>query len=515
MKTLSLLVFLLLVTSSFSQNILIDATYSANEPSIMLNPEDPSKMVVGANIDLCFTSDDSGLTWTKRDITSTFGVWGDPVIDVDVNGDFYFFHLSNPVNGDWIDRIVCQKSTDNGATWSNGTFAGLNGGKEQDKHWSAIDRSNNNIYITWTQFDNYGSSAAVDSTLILFSKSQDAGASWSAPTRINKRAGNCVDMDSTVEGAVPAIGPNGEIYVAWAGPEGIVFDRSTDGGNTWLTDDILVDPMPTGWDYFVPGIYRSNGLPVTKCDTSGGPNHGTIYINWTDQRNGPDDTEVWLAKSTDGGTTWSSPILVNDDNSGTHQFLTWMDIDQTNGDLFFVFYDRRNSNSTATEVTMAISQDGGNVFANRIISESPFVPNPAIFFGDYTNIVAHNGIVRPVWTRLEDQTLSIWTDVTPVDSILANPTNPIRLQSEVNQYPNPTNSMSYVSFKLHGEEIINLSIHDAFGNKLEQLLNNKSLPYGKHIIPISISDLKLPSGIYYTLLDIGGRSKIQKLVVID
>lgn len=513
---INLVLFALLSSlQGMAQNVLIDATYSANEPSIMFNPNNPSKMVVGANIDLCFTSDDSGNTWTKRDISSTFGVWGDPVIDVDVNGDFYFFHLSNPVNGNWIDRIVCQKSTDNGATWSNGSYTGLNGNLAQDKHWSAIDRSNNNIYLTWTQFDNYGSAAPTDSTQILFSKSVDAGLTWSAPTRINQRAGNCVDMDSTVEGAVPAIGPNGEIYVAWAGPDGIVFDRSLDGGTTWLTNDIIVDPMPTGWDYFVPGIYRSNGLPVTKCDTSGGPNHGTIYINWSDQRNGPDDTEIWLAKSTDGGDTWTAPILVNDDYSGTHQFLTWMDIDQTNGHLYFVFYDRRNSSSTATEVTMAISHDGGNVFANRIISETPFVPNPAIFFGDYNNIVAHNGIVRPVWTRLENQTLSIWTDVTPIDAILSSPVNPIRLESDIHQYPNPANSISYVSFKLHAQEMISLSVRDTQGNKLKQLIDNQPYDYGKHIVPIPISELKLSTGVYYTVLEIGGKTNIQKLVVID
>ena len=66
-----------------------------------------------------------------------------------------------------------------------------------------------------------------------------------------------------------------------------------------------MDEFPGGWDYDIPGINRCNGLPITVCDLSGGSNHGTIYINWTDQRNGTDDTDVWLAKSTDGGDTWT------------------------------------------------------------------------------------------------------------------------------------------------------------------------------------------------------------------
>jgi hypothetical protein len=39
-----------------------------------------------------------------------------------------------------------------------------------------------------------------------------------------------VDEDDAVEGAVP----NGEVYVAWAGPRGIVFNRSLDGDQIWL-----------------------------------------------------------------------------------------------------------------------------------------------------------------------------------------------------------------------------------------------------------------------------------------
>jgi hypothetical protein len=35
------------------------------------------------------------------------------------------------------------------------------------------------------------------------------------------------------------------------------------------------------------------GLPVTKCDLSGGAYNGTIYVNWTDQRNGEDNTDVF------------------------------------------------------------------------------------------------------------------------------------------------------------------------------------------------------------------------------
>lgn len=134
---------------------------------------------------------------------------GDPAIGVDTTGAFYYLHLSNPPNGSWIDRIIIQKSTDAGVHWSNGAYTGLNGSKAQDKHWIAVDPATNALYVTWTQFDHYGTNNPSDSSIILFSKSIDGGLTWSNPKRINKLAGDCVDSDYTAEGAVPAVGPNG------------------------------------------------------------------------------------------------------------------------------------------------------------------------------------------------------------------------------------------------------------------------------------------------------------------
>jgi hypothetical protein len=46
---------------------------------------------------------------------------------------------------------------------------------------------------------------------------------------------------------------------------------------------------------------------------------------------------------------------------------------------------------------------------NIKISESPFRPSAKIFFGDYTNISVHNGVIRPVWTRLDGGAITLHT----------------------------------------------------------------------------------------------------------
>ncbi|KAA3630642.1 MAG: T9SS C-terminal target domain-containing protein [Bacteroidetes bacterium] len=255
---------------------------------------------------------------------------------------------------------------------------------------------------------------------------------------------------------------------------------------------------------------------MTKCGLSGGPNQGTIYVNWTDQRNGADDTDVWLVKSVDGGNTWSDPIRINDDEPGSHQFFSWMDIDQTNGNLFFVFYDRRTYSDNRTDVYMAYSLDGGDTFTNKLISESPFIPSPGVFFGDYTNIQAHNNIVRPIWTRLFDGTLSVWTDVTPFEVTTGITEPDVDSQvDELNQFPNPASGLFYISFKLHKSSLVDLKLYDANGREVVALFEHKQLGFGKHIFPVDPQELHLESGIYYPRLFVNGTVKTLKTIVVE
>ncbi|MGA9115745.1 MAG: sialidase family protein [Bacteroidota bacterium] len=384
------------------------------EVSIAINPVNPLNLVAGANLHYYYSSTNGGLTWTQGTLSSTYRVWGDPVVVFDHLGNTYFGHLSNPPSpGYWIDRIVVQKSTDGGLTWNNGVGVGFNPPlRNQDKEWLAADMTlspwRGNVYMAWTEFDRYNSSSTTDSTRILFSRTTDAGATWSAPVRVSDLGGDCRDGDNTVEGAVPAVGPDGEVYMAWSGPAGIMLDRSTDGGQTFGAD-VFVAAQPGGWDFNVPGIYRCNGMPVTACDVSGGPYRGQLYVLWSDQRNGLSDTDVFLSRSTDGGLTWDAARRVNNDLTGTHQFFPWMTVDQSNGFLYALFYDRRNSTGNATEVFVARSTDGGETFTNFPVSQSAFTPSAGIFFGDYTNIAAAGGKVYPIWMRLDGSVLSVWT----------------------------------------------------------------------------------------------------------
>ena len=517
-KNLLVLINLMILSfTGFTQhlNVMISNTNSPEEPSINIDPNNTNRLIAGANINNYYFSNDGGFTWTVGLLVSpTNGVWGDPVTMVDNDGNYYFFHLSNPAVGSWIDRIVCQKSTDGGLTWNDGSYMGLNGNKAQDKHWVAIDRTDGYIYSTWTQFDNYGSSNPTDRSNIMFSKSIDNGETWAPALRINEVDGDCIDSDNTVEGAVPAVGTDGQIYVAWAGPAGIVFDKSYDQGQTWLENDIFITEFPGGWDYAIPGIYRANGLPVTCCDLSDGENRGTIYVNWTDQRFGESDTDVWVVKSTDQGETWSEPIRANDDPPGKQQFFTWMTIDQITGYVYFVFYDRREYEDDNTDVFMAVSKDGCQTFSNFVISETPFLPSSWVFFGDYTNIAAHNNVIRPIWARLDNSSLSVWTAI--IDPVIltvneeSQPGIPVALDQN---FPNPFKETTHFSFKLKQQATVSLKIMDLFGRQIATLVDHEKRNPGVYFEHFNAGGYSMNPGVYYFSLQGENINQIRKMII--
>ena len=397
------------------------------QPSIFINPKSPNIMVSSfvnektmqtsgtkTRQSKIYLSRNFGKTWSTRNIKSKYGDFGDPCIIADNLGYFYYFHLSDPKKMGWggnmvMDRIVCQRSL-NGKSWNRGSSIGLNPPKKHEKPWGAFDEISGRIYTTWTQYDNYASTNPQDSANIMLSFSDDRGLTWMPSVRINQYGGNCLGGSETPIGATPTAGPEQEVYVSWAYDEKIYIDRSLDGGVTWLKKDIVVAEQLGGWQLNVPGFGKAAGAPVSGCDISYGDFHGTIYVNWSDQRNGEHDTDIWISKSSDKGSSWSDPVRVNNDvvsMMGRHQCYNWMAVDPITGHIYIVFYDRRDHDDLKTDVYLAISTDGGETFNNEKISQKPFEPDSDIYMGDYINISAYGGFVRPVWTSLDNGTLSI------------------------------------------------------------------------------------------------------------
>ena len=498
------------------------ASTRPEEVTIAINSTNPNNLVAGANIRFVYYSTDAGASWQEDQMRSSLNVAGDPCVVFDAEGNAYYGHLSNPRSGYWLDRIVVQKSSDGGATWNDGAGVGHNPPKNQDKEWLAADQTNSpyrhNLYMAWTEFDTYGSSSPQDSTRILFARSTDFSETWSEPVRVSDRGGDALDGDNTVEGAVPAVGPNGEVYLSWAGHDVILFDKSTDGGQTF-GKDVFVAEQPGGWDFNVPGISRCNGMPITACDVSDSPYRGTVYVLWSDQRNGSDNTDVFLVKSTNGGETWGDIKRVNDDAPGRHQFFPWMTVDPVTGVIYVVFYDRRNTTGVATEVYVAKSTDGGETFENFKVSESSFTPSASVFFGDYINIAAYNGKVYPIWMRLDSAVLSVW--VAPIDDPQTHVAAPEGRTvpgtfALLQNYPNPFNAGTLIRYAVSQPGHVKLAIYNALGHEVRTLVNTYQQA-GFHRIAWdgrSARGEAVGSGIYLLRLQSADGVVVRKMIVV-
>ncbi len=382
------------------------------EPSIFINPKNPQYLVAGSVLDYVHTSQDGGIHWTTKQLRSKYGIWGDPTVVADTNGTFYYFHLSDPEGTNWksnhiLDRIVVQKSTDNGTTWNTGAGIGLNTPKQQDKQWALINPSNNNeLYVAWTEFDAYNSFNPNNHSRILFSKSTNGSISWSTPIQIGSHEGDCLDDDLTPEGTTLA--SNGtNIYVSWAFDAKIWFSKSTNNGKSW-SKEFPITNQPNGWKYDIKNITRCNGFPVMGIDLSESKEKGTLYLNWSSQLN-DNQTDIFISKSTDEGNTWSTPKTIYSDKEFAHHFFNWMSVDPKTGYIYIVYYKETKPKSSLIEVHLSVSKNGAQTFSDYLISKAPFNPKGANFFGDYNNINAYNGIIRPIWTQVEDGLVSIWT----------------------------------------------------------------------------------------------------------
>jgi hypothetical protein len=142
-----------------------------------------------------------------------------------------FRHLRNPRGVFPRNGLFLATSEDGGLTYEDEVvlIEHLNSIVPfEDKPYPGVDLSaespyRGSVYVAWTRFTRYGSDSPDDSSFIYLVYSHDGGRTFSRPQRLPAGGGDALDDDGTVEGAVPATGPDGTVYMAWSGPRGIEF----------------------------------------------------------------------------------------------------------------------------------------------------------------------------------------------------------------------------------------------------------------------------------------------------
>lgn len=399
----------------------VEGVTTMSAPAIVVNPRDPANIVAAVAPDLVYYTRDGGKRWQKDRIVSAFGTYGDPVLITGPRGNFYYVHTSGRTEGDGggepaLDRMVIQRSDDAGASWSAGESLGLHPPKELNNGWATTDRRGS-LFVTWRAFEQYGNADPECRSDLLFSMSKN-GRKWTDPVVISKVAGNCRDDHTGQAGAIPVVTFDGKVLIAWSNAGTIYLDRSFNGGEMWLGNDIEVAKQAGGSNLAIPGHGFCSGMPVLLTDAGKSAFRGSLYLVWADQRNGADDTDIWFTRSHNFGDNWSSPTRINDDGKGKHQYMPWMAVDEATGYLYIVYFDRRNHEGVETDVYVAYSTDGGASFRNVLISETPFTPVANGHVGRLSNISASNGIIAPIWTRTDEGKSTLLTAIITHDALV-------------------------------------------------------------------------------------------------
>jgi len=142
---------------------------------------------------------------------------------------------------------------------------------------------------------------------------------------------------------------------------------------------------------------------------------------------------------------------------------------------------------------ITVSTDGRQTFTNQQISQSPFIPDANYFFGDYTNISAHNSVIRPVWTRLNGNQQSLWTALLTQNDLVSTETieSPI-LNATI--YPVPVKKNMAIKYKLRNDDIVQIKLYDHTGKLIKVISKNLYRKSGKNREVINTVDL--PKGMY-------------------
>lgn len=462
-------------------------------------------------------STNAGATWTDNLFPAAYYPWqSDPVLVVNSAGVFTANMISfDPAPGG-EDGLLQLSSDDGGRTWRDSVWAAhaTTPVGFEDKQMLAVDVSgtatDGSFYCAWAHF--YGPGPQYDSTHVWLTAKR-LGEPYGAPVVLSQTRSN--------QWANVCTGPDGTVYVSWCNYRngGLMFTRSTDGGQTWQPERLIVPTVFISASITPDLLIFAYG--VMAADHSGGPHHGRLYMVYTDAEADLLETDVWLIYSDDRGATWS-PRARMDDETATYpvdQFHPWLSVDEA-GRVWVVFYDRRHDpDGVLMDVYFTASTDGGQTWrANERVTTVSSDPGAgtldAGLIGEYIGWQARGGKALCAWTdtRLGDQDVfATLIDSVFTESAVDGRAPQIAAGLDLHVFPNPANPATQIRFTLPQATAAELAIYDLRGRQVDRLAGGR-FPAGEHVIRWDAH--RASSGIYFAQLRAAGISETKKILLL-
>jgi hypothetical protein len=405
--------------AAHGQNIVATYNTSANQPLTQISPgvlQFVHRFLSGFS-----TSHDGGKTWTSGFLPPVAGslfTFGDPSVDVDRHGDFYFAGLGANASNQFTIQV--NRSPDGGTTWDDAVVVQQDAGG--DKEWLAVGRDpqaggRDNVYVTWTSFQATGAQ-------LRFGRSFDGGLTWQTKTIFAPPTNPDPTMpQNSLQFSTPTVDPiTGRLFVPF-----VQFSNSDIDFIRVLQSDDAGDTF-TFVQFNVPGALLPDALPIVQSGElidmgSGGVRlgihagpalagrfglrqfvqvsrlitqpafavrDGLLVLAWSNSTSPvfgdpAGHSNMLLIKSSDGGATWSAPVQVNPAVANdVYHVMGALTLDADPRSVHVAYYTQHADETV--DVDLANSQDGGVSFPTgrtvRVTSTNFVLPPTVVRLGN-------------------------------------------------------------------------------------------------------------------------------------
>ena len=434
---------------------------AANEPSLGIDPTDPSRMVIGwrqfDNIASNFRQAgtaitmDQGVSWANLPPIEAGVFRSDPVLATDVDGRFYYNSLAESFDCDVF-------SSDDLTDWSDKTPA-LGG----DKQWMVIDNtdtaSQGHIYAFWKDFFSVCPGG--------FTRSTDNNESYE----------DCSFVSPGLQRGTLAIGPDGELYACGQQDTGFRILRSDsardpDAEVVWEAQrDIPLKgslaqragPNPSGM----------LGQVWVAVDHSENDTRGTVYLLAPVSRNdNGDPADMMMSISIDGGRTWTEAFKIGNDPATTNwQWFGSVSV-APDGRVDVTWLDSRDNPGTVlSSLYYTFSLDGGQTWAEDQRLSEAFDPHlgwpQQNKIGDYFHMISDNEGAHLAWAATFNGEQDVYYSFIPAaPNVLSTRFPEGQAAVELSLSPNPTSDKITVTLHTEISGSALLSSYDLQGRRV-------------------------------------------------